>query len=84
MREKYWHRITIPLTGEFDTVEKIYAEIDRQHAINEAHNKRVRLLRRAEKRPLNARRDVLDLASLQFVEPKQSGGRALSLRRARH
>jgi hypothetical protein len=77
--------ITIPLTPEFDTAEKIRAEYERQLAIIKANVKaRGRLNARTKKRTLNPRRDILDLATLEFIEPQErwSGTRGLS--RTRH
>lgn len=70
--------VTIPLTDEFDTAEKIRAEYERQVKLIETSRPR------AKKRALNSRRDVLDLASLQFVESQECGCCGLRLSRTRH
>jgi hypothetical protein len=74
------YHITIPLTAEFDTAEKIRAEYERQLAIIKAN----RLNARTKKRTLNPRRDILDLATLEFIEPQESGRGTRGLSRTRH
>lgn len=71
-------RITLPFPGNFKSADEIREEIARQvEAIRVSRAS-------AKQRALNSRRDVLDLASLQFIETEKCGCCGLRLRRTRH